>query len=142
MTVLFTLDGQRVGVLGLRSRGDGRARAPCLREHEVPGRSVEPRQRVVRRDVVEPPPGDGHRLGRDPFRVPASSPPRVGRDGSELGEHIPEARLGGLAIEVDAHAQYCRKANQALQADRVPGNLFEGTSSFQAHKEARNAEGT
>jgi hypothetical protein len=33
-----------------------------------------------------------------------------------MEEHLSEARLGGLAIEVDAHAEYCRNAPRALQA--------------------------
>ncbi len=31
-----------------------------------------------------------------------------------MGEHLSEARLGGLAIEVDAHDEYCRTAPLAL----------------------------
>src|SRR6185295_8737857 len=65
------------------------------------------------------PPGDGHRLGSDSVRVPAASPPRIGRDGTEMSEDLPEARLGELAIEVDAHAQYCRNEAPTLQVGRA-----------------------
>jgi hypothetical protein len=103
-----------VDVLGLGRLGDGAGGTPRFREDEVAGRGVEPRQRVVGGDVGEPPPGDGHRLGRDPVRVPAPSPPRVGRDGAEVGEDHSEARLGGLAIGLDVHAGYCRNGPPAL----------------------------
>jgi hypothetical protein len=107
-------------LLGLVPRSGRRRPAPRLLEDKVPSRRVEPRESIVGRDVREPPPRDGHRLGRDPVGIPAPPPPRVGRDGSEMGEHLAEARLGGLAIGLDGHAEYCRNAARALQAGPHP----------------------